>query len=126
MKLEIAKIGLIAIIFILLDFFYLTLSRQYFDNQIKKVQGSKINFKLFPAIFCYISLVFGLYYFIIREKKSLFDAFLLGIVIYSVYELTNLALLNNWLLTTVLLDSIWGGILFTLTTFIIYKVYKQY
>ena len=81
--------------------------------------------KLIPAVLCYISLVVGLYYFIIKERKSLFEAFLLGFVIYSVYEFTNWALFKNWKLTTVLMDTLWGSVLFTLTTAIIYYIFNS-
>jgi uncharacterized membrane protein len=94
--------------------------RDYFDNQIQIIQGTKINLKIYPAIICYIALVFGLYYFIISKNNSILDAFLLGIVIYSVYETTNLALINKWTIKTAIIDTLWGGILFSLTTFLIY------
>jgi len=108
------------VIFILLDSLYLSLMRDYFDNQIQIIQGTKINLKIYPAIICYIALVFGLYYFIISKNNSILDAFLLGIVIYSVYETTNLALINKWTIKTAIIDTLWGGILFSLTTFLIY------
>ena len=56
------------------------------------------------------------------QKKSLPDAFLLGIVIYGVYETTSYALLDKWTLNAVLLDTLWGGILFTTTYFLTLKV----
>ena len=59
-----------------------------------------------------------LYYFIIRENKSPLDAFLLGVFVYGVYEGTNYALLNKWEIKVLVMDSLWGGVLFALTTFI--------
>jgi uncharacterized membrane protein len=97
----------------------------YFDNQVKSIQGSIIKMNLVPAVLCYISLVFGVYYFIIKERKSLFDAFLLGFVIYTVYEFTNWALFKDWKPLTVVIDSLWGAILFTLTTAISYFIYGK-
>jgi len=93
-----------------------------FDSQIKLIQGSGIELNISAAVICYISLVFGVYYFIIREKKSLYDAFLLGIVIYAVYETTNLALIKKWSPSIAIIDTLWGGILFTLVTAIIYNL----
>mgnify|MGYP001228872730 CR=1 FL=1 len=58
-----------------------------------------------------ILLVFGLYYFIISQNKKVFDAFLLGLVIYGVYESTNYALLKDWNFSTLVIDTLWGGIL---------------
>jgi uncharacterized membrane protein len=111
-----------AIVFITIDFVYLNLIKGYFENQIKKVQGSAVKFNLLGAALCYIFLIFGINYFIIKPHKSVNDAFLLGLVIYGVYETTNYALLSKWSILTVIMDTLWGGILFALTTFIINKL----
>ena len=113
------------IVFVIIDSIYLTSMKAFFDKQVNLIQGSNIEMKLIPAVLCYISLVVGLYYFIIKERKSLFEAFLLGFVIYSVYEFTNWALFKNWKLTTVLMDTLWGSVLFTLTTAIIYYIFNS-
>jgi uncharacterized membrane protein len=63
--------------------------------------------------------VAGINYFIIKPRRSVSDAFLLGIIIYGVYETTNLALFKNWSILTVIIDTLWGGILFATTTYIV-------
>lgn len=113
------KYLLAAIIFVVLDSIYLNIIKNYFKYQIKLVQGSDLKVNFTAAILCYVFLVFGINYFIIRENKSPSDAFLLGISIYSVYELTNMALLKKWLWFTVITDTIWGGTLYALTTMIV-------
>lgn len=108
-----------AILFVLLDSIYLNLIKNYFMNQIKSVQNSPIKLNFVAALICYMFLITGLNYFIIGPKKSVRDAFLLGIVIYGVYETTNWALFKNWSVLTVIMDTLWGGILFALVTWII-------
>ncbi len=61
----------------------------------------------------------GLNYFIIKPKRSISDAFLLGLVIYGVYETTNWAIFNKWSVKSVIIDTLWGGILFASTAFIV-------
>jgi uncharacterized membrane protein len=112
----------IAIIMLILDSIYLNMFSGFFNGVVTKVQGSKIKLNLIGAILCYILLVFGLNYFIISRKKPLIDAFILGIFIYGVYETTNYAILQQWSPLAVILDTFWGGILFTLTTYIAYKI----
>jgi uncharacterized membrane protein len=107
-----------AVIFVVIDFIYLNTIKGYFSNQIQRVQGSPIKINLLGLVVCYIFLISGLNYFIIKPRKSASDAFLLGLVIYGVYETTNYALLKNWSIFTVILDTLWGGILFALTTFL--------
>ena len=107
-----------AIFFVSLDFVYLSLIKNYFLNQIKLVQGSPVTTNFLAIIICYIFLIIGINYFIIKPKRSIQDAFLLGIVIYGVYETTNWALLKNWSILTVIIDTLWGGILFASTRYI--------
>ena len=111
-----------AILFVCIDGIYLNLMKDYFQKQIKDVQGSAIQLNFVGALLTYIFLIFGLDYFIISKNRSVYDAFLLGIVIYATYEFTNLSLLKNWRVLTTILDTTWGGILFALTTFLVYKI----
>ena len=108
-----------AFIFISIDFIYLNLIKGYFFNQIKMVQNSNPKINYLGAALCYLLLITGINYFIIIPKKSIQDAFLLGIIIYGVYETTNYALFTNWSILTVFMDTLWGGILFASTCYII-------
>jgi len=119
---NIRQIFLSSIIFLSLDFIYLTVFNKFFNNLIYSIQGSPIKFNIIGAVLCYILLIFGINYFIIDQKKSVVDAFILGIVIYGVYETTNYTLLDKWSLKSVGLDTLWGGILFALTTMILYRL----
>ena len=108
-----------AIIFISIDFVYLNAIKGYFNNQIQSVQGSQPKINYLGAGLCYIFLIAGINYFIIKPRKSVSEAFLLGIVIYGVYETTNYALFKNWSILTVIMDTLWGGLLFAVTTYIV-------
>ena len=111
-----------AIILVLLDGIYLSTIRNLYEKQIQTIQGSKIQLNLIASLITYIFLIFGLNYFIIKKHKSPMDAAILGMVIYGVYEFTNLALLKNWSIFISILDTVWGSILFGLTTIIVYKI----
>ena len=113
-----------AIIFVAIDFMYINLIKNYFKNQIEVVQKTPMKVNLFASMLCYIFLIFALNYFIIQPKKSVSDAFLLGILIYGVYETTNYALFTKWSFLTVVIDTLWGGTLFAATTFIISQIRK--
>jgi len=108
-----------AIIFITTDYIYLNIVKDYFQNQIQKVQGSPIKLNFLGAAICYVFLIIGINYFIIKPHKSASEAFLLGLIIYGVYETTNYTLFKNWSIFTVIIDTLWGGILFATTTYII-------
>ena len=115
MILDIIKVG---IIMVLLDSIYLTAFKKHFANQILIVQSKPMSVQMLPVVITYCILVFGLYYFIIKQRKSVMDAALLGFVIYGVYEFTNKSIIKDWTYFTAVLDVIWGTILFGLTTYL--------
>lgn len=117
---------LTAIILVVLDGIYLNSVQSLFQRQIKAIQGTDMKINFIGAAICYVFLIFGLNYFIIRKNKSPTDAALLGLVIYAVYEFTNYALFDKWSLFTVLIDTTWGAILFGLTTLIVYQFNKLF
>jgi uncharacterized membrane protein len=98
--------------------------KKYFERQVLMIQNKEMKINFVSVILCYLLLIFGLNHFIIEPQKSVYDAFLLGIVIYGVFETTNYALFKNWSLYTVSIDTLWGGILFASTTYIIKKFVK--
>jgi uncharacterized membrane protein len=116
------KYLLAAIIFVVLDGIYLNLVKGAFSKQIKSIQGSDIQINYIYTAITYIFLIFGLNYFIIQKNRSVKDAALLGLTIYAVYEFTNLALFKNWSIVLGIADTIWGAVLFGLTTAIVYKI----
>lgn len=113
-----------AIVLISIDFIYLNVIKGYFGRQIQNVQGSKLEVNFLGAALCYIFLIVGLNYFIIKPNKSISEAFLLGLIIYGVYETTNYALFKNWSIITVIMDTLWGGLLFASTTYIVNMLRK--
>jgi uncharacterized membrane protein len=110
------------IILLILDSIYISFISNSFQLQIISVQRVTMTIRILGAIICYILLIFGLYYFILKDHRSILDATLFGIVIYGVYESTNYATLKNWTLKILLIDTLWGGVLMGLTTYLTYKI----
>ena len=108
----------VSIIFNIIDSVYLYSMSGKFKNMIKNIQGSNLKMNLVATLLCYIFLIFSLYYFIISKRETILSAFLLGLCIYGVYETTNLAIFQDWNPIIGIVDTIWGGILFSLTYFI--------
>lgn len=111
-----------AILFLVLDFIYLSINRSAFETQVVHIQRVVMQFKVWPAVLCYALLIFALNYFILRTHRPILDAFLLGLVIYGVFDTTNLALFKKWEWKLALMDMLWGGVLMALTTAIIYAM----
>ena len=110
------------LVLLALDGIFLTLNRDMFELQVAEVQRVVLEVKYLGTALCYALLIFALYYFIIKDRRSIADAMILGFVIYGVYETTTYALLKKWKLKTMMIDTLWGGILFGLTTMITYKL----
>ena len=104
-----------------LDGVYLTSMGKTYGNLVKSIQKSPIKMRpltLLSAGFCYIFLIGGLNYFILREKRPILDAFLLGVMVYGVFETTSYVMFDNWTIPIILMDTLWGGILFASTTYL--------
>ena len=107
--------------FLVLDSIYIGLQLSSLNKIYKKIQNKPLSLKPLGAILCYIFMVFVLYYFILSQKKSVVDAFLLGLCIYGIYNTTSYAVLTDFPFSLVITDTLWGGILFASATFIYYK-----
>jgi uncharacterized membrane protein len=119
---EIKSIILLSIVLLIIDYIYISILGNHFKNQIYKVQNKPLKLNIKTTILSYILIIYGLYYFILRDNKSLKDAFILGIFVYGVYELVSISLLSNWEYKTVLIDTLWGGFLFMTSIYITRKI----
>ena len=107
----------ILIILILIDSLYLYLTKNLFKKMVLDIQKSDLQIRLNSGLVVYLLITIGLYYFIIKEKRSPYDAALLGLIIYGVFDFTNYAIFKNYDIYIGLMDTIWGSILCGLTVF---------
>jgi uncharacterized membrane protein len=113
---------LYGILLVVVDSLYLSRISVPFGKMVEQIQKKPMKMKIGPAVIVYLALVGAWYFFIYREmKKRSFGenvgrAALLGLFIYSVYDFTNLALIDGYRLDLAIIDSVWGSTLFALTT----------
>lgn len=108
-----------------LDGLYLALNQNYLESSISRIQNAPVKINWVGLVLCYLILITGVYYFIVRPNKSYLDAFLLGVFVYGMYETTNYATLIKWKPEMVVMDTLWGGILFALTAFFVKLTIKK-
>ena len=113
------------VVFLVLDIAFLSFNRNFFELQVIDIQRVSMQFNYLPAIAAYVVLIFAFYWFILKNRRPIIDAVLLGGVINGTFELTNMALLKKWHLQTVLLDTTWGAFLWGFTTYLTYKVFPR-
>jgi uncharacterized membrane protein len=118
-----STILLILVIMLLLDLVYLYFTKSIFGELVAKIQRTAIQFRIEGAIIVYLLLAIGLYYFIVKPGLSAWEAGLLGLVIYGTFDFTNYTILKNYDLKIAIMDTVWGSLLFALTTLIVGKVY---
>jgi uncharacterized membrane protein len=117
------QIVISGIVLILLDGSYILTNIEKYKTAIREIQGRELAVKDYTSIaICYVFLVFGLYYFILREKKSVIDAAFFGLVVYGVYAATIYTMFKGYPGYLAILDTLWGGILMAATTWITYFV----
>ena len=72
--------------------------------------------KLFGSSFgLYLLITFGIYYFCVKQKSYL-NAVVLGLIVYGVYNATNVATITNYDGKLAAIDTAWGTTLFLITT----------
>lgn len=95
-----------------------------FQKNIQLIQKTPLELNVYGALLSYVCVIGILYYFIISQHKPVFDAFLLGIFLYGTFDMTNLAIFSKYAWTTAIIDTLWGGTLFAITTWATYAILK--
>lgn len=108
--------------FLLLDFLWIGLLMSDFYSQELGTLARRENGSLSPrwgaALLVYVLIPGGIVLFVrprLTRHSSLIHAFgwgaLFGLVVYGVYDLTNLAVLDQWSTRMTVADMIWGSVL---------------
>lgn len=107
-----------------LDSVYLGVVKTGWSKMVSDIQGSQLEMRILPAIGVYILLSFALHYFVIMQSRTVYDAALLGLVIYGVFDLTNAALFKKYKVLPALIDMVWGAILFAASAFVVKTLFR--
>jgi len=123
----------IAIIAMLaLDAIWMTLNKSRYQKLVQDVQKKVMNIKIISAICAYILMITGLVYIIcplVRANKvidannnkfiiALKYGGLFGLVVYGIFNATNYAIFENYSMSTAVIDTLWGCLLYTIVTYI--------
>ena len=99
--------------------------KQKYVELIPKIQRSPMKVRYVPAVLSYLTIILPIVFFSVpnvraihRFRDSLFFGGLLGVCMYGMFSFTNYALIENWTMEVVALDTLWGGILYTLVTYL--------
>ena len=95
-----------------------------FKKNVELIQKSPLELNVYGALLSYVCVISVLYYFIISQHKPVLDAFLLGILLYGTFDMTNISMFKQYAWKTALIDTLWGGTLFAFTTWAPYALVK--
>ena len=109
----------IAIVMIAFDALYLYNISKKFNNMMQNIQTSPVTIRWVGVVLVYVALVTLMYWFIVRPRKSVLEAFVLGLCVYGVYDATNYATIRKWEHKIALMDTLWGGTLFALVRMVV-------
>ena len=114
-RLVLAYLGT-AVTFVVLDFLWLAvIAKGFYQGQVGGLMASPPNFV--AAGLLYLLYSAGLVGFVVLPalgagslgQAALVGA-LLGLVVYGVYDLTNLAVLKGWTVPVAVVDMLWGAV----------------
>ena len=112
----------IFVLLILIDTVYLYFTKNLFGEMVVRIQRVAMQVRLWSAAIVYIFAAILLYMFIIKNRRPVWEAGLLGLATYGIFDFTNHAILKNYDLQIAVMDCIWGGILFSATTKLYYSL----
>ena len=112
-----------SVVLLVVDGLYLyNIGISIFKSNVELIQNAPLKANVYGAILSYVCVIGALNYFIILQNKSPFDAFILGVFLYGVFDMTNLAMFTKYSWKTAVSDTLWGGTLFAFTTWVTYKL----
>lgn len=122
------KIILITLTILILDYLWLKYAfGPHFINMIQRIQSMVFSPKFSGAIVAYLSMIY-IITLLFPRLNNVYEAILLGLSIYAIYDGTNYATITNWDINVAIPDTIWGGFLFGIIYYIFYtkKLLQNY
>lgn len=104
---------------------------RFYQPMLSEVQKEPITVKPFPAFLAYVVIALSIALIVIPASQgnltnALYYASLTGFLVYSVYNLTNYSLFTAYGITEAISDTIWGTIVYTITTFLVFKTLGRF
>ena len=114
-----------SLLFLIADGLFVWINQIHFQNQVINVQRVILQPNYKAIIMTYVLLLSGICYFVIRSHRPVTEAFLLGGLIYGVFEFTTMSIFKKWELKTALMDTLWGAVLFAGVTQSTYSYFSR-
>jgi uncharacterized membrane protein len=118
----------ILIILLAIDFVWIGyITKQAWADMIETIQKKPMSVRPDWAFLTYLIMTLGIYVLVLRtEDFSIYQkAFVLGLVMYGVFDGTNRAIFTDWNLSMSMMDVAWGTLL-TVTTVYLTPIVRSF
>ena len=123
----------VLVLFVVLDFLWLGFVVKDFNllqlAQIGRIENGDFQLNYSAAAIAYILMALAVQFYVLpqvkmhdRLAKVFLIGALLGLIVYGVFDMTNLAILRNYPIEFVVADMAWGTVVFGLVSVITFKV----
>jgi uncharacterized membrane protein len=114
-------ISIVTFLVLTIDFIWIKIVMlDQYNSLIYNIQNKSLSVKFIPTMISYITIILPIILFVIpkltpqrRVLDSLIYGGIMGGLMYGMFSFTNYALINDWSISVVLLDTIWGAILYS-------------
>jgi uncharacterized membrane protein len=116
----IAQLLTVALVILALDAVWLTANAAFHRQVFATIQGSPLKVRMGAAVAAYALMIAGVWFLAVRPSgtdwlSAAGRGAVLGLVMYGVYDMTNLATLTKYPLNYAIPDMIWGTVLCAVT-----------
>lgn len=116
---------IVLVLMLVLDAIWIGSNTKMYRTMIEGIQRSKMNVNIVAAAVVYFFMVILMVFIVLPYLRQFEFSFwncvkiagLVGLSTYAIYNFTNMATFTNYHIKVALLDSLWGGTLFTLVSF---------
>ena len=123
---------LCVIIFMIVDAPYLYLNFNLYKKRTLSISGKEYTKRYYSAVIVYLALALGITVLVLprmdissnislqsRIKNALYYGGVFGVASYATFDFTMHFMFDGWDLGVSIMDSIWGGVLCSIVSFII-------
>ena len=128
----------IILVFIVIDAPYLYLNRNLYSGKVKAISGdSKFTTRYYSALMVYLALALGVFALVLPRinigsgsnisdilTDSILYGGIFGLTAYATFDFTIHFMFSGWDLGVSIMDTLWGGVLCTIVTFVISYMWK--
>lgn len=125
------RLIIVVVAIAILDGIWISSNIGMYRSMYSKIQGSPMNVNILGAILAYFFVFLVLVVIVIpyierTTRGSLVDCLKIGgvtgVCVYAIYNFTNMATFKDYDMRVALMDTMWGGFLFTMVSYLTLKL----